>query len=190
MAKKARVLNEKELKRVFGAAALSKNPERNQLILMYSFYAGLRAKEIAALKVGDVVDGDGTIKSQMYLKPDQTKGSDWQVVYLSERIQKATKVFLETKNQYRLDQPLFRSMKTMGYFSADTIGKLLKKLYRDAGFENASSHSGRRTFITNLSEKGVEARVIQELARHAHLTTTQGYIELSVTRLAKAVELL
>lgn len=54
---------------------------------------------------------------------------------------------------------------------------------------NASSHSGRRTFITALSEKGVSVRVIQELARHSDLSTTQRYIDVSVDKLRNAVNL-
>ena len=54
---------------------------------------------------------------------------------------------------------------------------------------NASSHSGRRKFITDLSEKGVSVRVIQELARHRDLATTQRYIDVSVDKLRNAVNL-
>ncbi|WP_443632062.1 tyrosine-type recombinase/integrase [Candidatus Njordibacter sp. Uisw_056] len=38
---------------------------------------------------------------------------------------------------------------------------------------NVSSHSGRRSFITNLSEKVISTRVIQKLARHSSMVTTQ-----------------
>ena len=62
--------------------------------------------------------------------------------------------------------------------------------YQSVGIANASSHSGRRTFITQLSEKGVSVRVIQELARHSSLQTTQRYIDVSVDKLRCAVEVL
>ncbi len=62
------------------------------------------------------------------------------------------------------------------------------KPYANIGM-NASSHSGRRTFITALSEKGVSVRVIQELARHSDLSTTQRYIDVSVDKLRNAVNL-
>ena len=53
-----------------------------------------------------------------------------------------------------------------------------------------SSHSGRRTFITNLSEKGVSTKVIQELARHSSMATTQQYIDVSTDKLQNAVDLI
>ena len=53
---------------------------------------------------------------------------------------------------------------------------------------DCSSHSGRRTFITQLSERGISVRVIQELARHENMTTTQRYIDVSVDKLKNTVE--
>jgi len=60
--------------------------------------------------------------------------------------------------------------------------------YQAAAISNESSHSGRRTFITTLSEKGVSVRVIQALARHSSLATTQRYIDVSADKLRLAVE--
>jgi integrase/recombinase XerD len=55
-----------------------------------------------------------------------------------------------------------------------------RRLYRKLGFADASSHSGRRTFITQVARKiiqcGGSLRDVQELAGHASLATTQGYI--------------
>jgi integrase/recombinase XerD len=49
------------------------------------------------------------------------------------------------------------------------------------GFDGASSHSGRPTFITKAAKRIVGAdgslRDIQELAGHSSLATTQRYIQ-------------
>lgn len=54
-------------------------------------------------------------------------------------------------------------------------------LYAEAGLEGCSSHSGRRTFITNaarlVAKVGGCLRDVQELAGHSALTTTERYIE-------------
>jgi integrase/recombinase XerD len=60
--------------------------------------------------------------------------------------------------------------------------------YQAAAISNESSHLGIRTFITALSEKGVSVRVIQALARHSSLATTQRYIDVSADKLRLAVE--
>jgi len=86
-------------------------------------------------------------------------------------------------------QPLFASQKG-GAFSANTMTQLFLNIYRAAGFENASSHSGRRTFITELASKGVSVRVLAELAGHSSIQTTQGYIDVNPQQISAAVELL
>jgi integrase/recombinase XerD len=55
---------------------------------MVSFYAGLRAKEIAALKLGDVFDDTGAVRDQFILSVDQSKGGQRRTVYLNQRLRK------------------------------------------------------------------------------------------------------
>jgi integrase/recombinase XerD len=85
--------------------------------------------------------------------------------------------------------PLLFSAKGDG-FTAQTIVNLFKRIYQLAGIDGASSHSGRRQFVTNLADKGINARVVQALARHKHLSTTQRYIDINDNKLRAAVELI
>jgi len=86
-----------------------------------------------------------------------------------------------------LDKPLLRSQKG-GAFTALTITQLFARFYDTAGITGASSHSGRRQFITTLAEKQINVRVIQALARHKHLNTTMRYIDINDVKLQNAVE--
>jgi len=52
-----------------------------------------------------------------------------------------------------------------------------------------SSHSGRRTFITTLANKGVSVRLLASLVRHANISTTQRYIDVNDEMKRNAVEL-
>ena len=65
--------------------------------------------------------------------------------------------------------------------------------YRALGFSGASSHSGRRTAITNWARKistvGGSLRDVQMLAGHAALSTTQRYIEGAEEARRRVVEL-
>ena len=63
--------------------------------------------------------------------------------------------------------------------------KPLKRI--DRGDE--ASHSGRRTGLTNLAERGVGVRVLMALAGHSNMATTQRYIDLRPAMLKAAVEL-
>ena len=85
--------------------------------------------------------------------------------------------------------PLFLTqMRTR--FSANTMCQLFLQIYKDCGLKGATSHSGRRTYITKLANAGINVRLLAELAGHKHISTTQRYIDVNDTQLAHAVELL
>ncbi len=86
-----------------------------------------------------------------------------------------------------LDAPLLRTQKRTA-FTPNTLCQWFTNLYRRAGIEGATSHSGRRWFITRLAHAGVSPKVIMTLAGHKHLTTTQRYIEVNDAMLRRAVE--
>ena len=62
-------------------------------------------------------------------------------------------------------------------------------LYAGAGLEGASSHSGRRTFLTNLANKGTAIHILKTLAGHRSISTTAAYLYSSPSQLKAAVEL-
>jgi integrase/recombinase XerD len=62
-------------------------------------------------------------------------------------------------------------------------------MYRAAGVSGASSHSGRRTFITSLAGKGIGVRVLASLAGHRSISITQRYIDVNDDMKRAAVEL-
>jgi integrase len=74
--------------------------------------------------------------------------------------------------------------------TANTLCQLFGQIYALAGIDGASSHSGRRWFITQLAHSGVSAKVIMTLAGHRHLSTTQRYIEVNDQMMKAAVEVL
>ena len=144
---------------------------------------------IAALTVGNVFDEDGNVRSQFILSAAQSKGGQTRTVYLNQRFRKA---LLEYSACIRItdpQRPLFESQKG-GHFSANTMCQLFLDIYKAVGLKDASSHSGRRTYITRLANKGVGVRLLAELAGHSHISTTQRYIDVNAEQLSEAVELL
>ena len=67
---------------------------------------------------------------------------------------------------------------------------LFNRIYKMAGIDGVSSHSDSRQFVTQLADRGINARLVQVLARHKHLSTTQRYIDVNENALRNAVELL
>ena len=67
--------------------------------------------------------------------------------------------------------------------------KLIARFYALAGIKGASSHSGRWQFLTELADKGVNVRVIQVLARHKDIGTTQRHTDYNESQLRNTIEL-
>lgn len=188
--KQAKLLTQPERKRLAAVIDSKRHATRNHTAVALSFYAGLRACEIAALRIGDVFDAEGGVRDTVHLRAAQTKGNEAATVLVNKRLVAQLKRYAA---QYpkRIQQPtaaLIFSAKG-GSFTAQTIVNLFQALYKAAGIAGASSHSGRRQFVTELADKGINARVIQALARHKHLNTTMRYIDLNENKLRAAVEL-
>lgn len=167
---------------------MGQHARRNRLAVLLSHLAGLRAGEIAALRVKDVFNDEGAARDRIHLSPEQTKGKKGRTVYINERLQKEMARFFEGRSGINRNGPLIRSQKG-GHFSATTMVMLFRRIYNDAGLPDAKSHSGRRTFITSLANRGVSVRLIQELAGHSSIQTTQRYIDVNEEMLVKAAEL-
>ena len=187
--RQAQTLNEAQLRRVIHYCRSRRHPVRDQTIVMVSFYAGLRAKEIAALTVGDVFDEVGAVREQFILSAAQSKGGQRRTVYVNQRLRRALAEYGDTIKLSDPQRPLFASQKG-GAFSANTMCQLFLDIYKAVGFKDASSHSGRRTYITRLANKGVGVRLLAALAGHSHISTTQRYIDVNAEQLTAAVELL
>jgi len=184
----AKTLTEKELKRVLTFISVQKHPARNRAMLLITHWSGMRVGEVAALLVSDVVAADGTIKSEIRLLPEQTKGHQARTVFIGERLRKELAVYMATQKNVSQDKHLFRTQKRP-YFTANTLCQYFHLMYKEAGITGASSHSGRRTFITNLASKGVGVRVLMALAGHRNISTTQRYIDVNDEMQRAAVEL-
>lgn len=187
--KQAQVLTEKDMKRAMTQVARSAFPERNRCAMQLSWLAGMRVGELAALSLGDVVDADGKVRSQIQLSAAQTKGDSARTVLLNAQAQAELSIYLQFRKTQNLHDALFRS-RVGKRFSANSLCQVFLRIYDAAGLDRATSHSGRRTFITNLAHKGVNVRVLAALAGHRSISTTQRYIELNENVLRAAVELI
>ena len=187
--RQAQTLTDAQLRRVLHYCRSRRHPLRDETIILTSFYAGLRAIEIAALKYADVYDEQDAVRDQFTLRATQSKGGRTRTVYIGSKLKRALNEYQASIVREREDMPLFPSQKG-GHFSANTMCQLFLDIYKACGLRDASSHSGRRTYITKLANKGVGVRLLAELAGHSHISTTQRYIDVNAEQLKEAVELL
>jgi integrase/recombinase XerD len=190
MSKQAKTLTAQEIRRVLDYIATRKHSTRNRAMLLTMYYAGLRVKECAALRYEDVLDAEGKIRAEIRLTPEQTKGSKAGTVFVSDKLRKELQAYVIAVPAKRITDKLFYSQKRQADgWNSNTLCQFFHHLFKNVGIEGASSHSPRRTLITNLADKGVGVRVLQSIARHANISTTQAYIDVNDAMKRKAIEL-
>jgi len=196
--KQARTLNDNELKLLLLYISTRKYAARDRAIVLLTYWGGMRIGECAALYVKDVLNIDGTVKNEINLTAEQTKGRFARTVVLADKLRKELKDYLLSRFSEKeltavaysslYNKPLFITQKSEG-FSANTLTYTMTMLYKQSGLYGCSSHSGRRTFITKLSSKSVPLKVLMEMVGHRNLQTTQRYIDVTADMKRAAVEL-
>ena len=184
------VLTDQQLKIVFKTilGSGSVHTYRNYLIVILSHLCGLRSKELASLKVSDVMVG-GKVVDSLRLTGSYTKGNKHRDMPLTNpkvisAIEKHMVNLSETRGRFvEPSGPLFKSQKGR-FFSPNSMVHLIKRIYDDAGFRNASSHSGRRKFATTLIEQGADINCVKRLMGHSSIQTTALYFSTHPKRLA------
>ena len=190
MSKQAKTLTAEELRRVLDYVATRKHSTRNRALVLMSFYSGCRVGELSSLTYTDVVDDEGEVRNEIRLKAENTKTKEARIVFVNAKLKKELQQYANTYKPVDTQLKFFYSQKrnSNGY-NANTLTQFFHYLYNRAGVFGASSHSGRRTFITNLANKGVGVRLLASLAGHRNISTTQAYIDVNDDMKRKAVEL-
>lgn len=194
--KQAKTLNKNQIEAVLNYLSARRNPQRNQVIFLLSVKAGLRAKEIALLRWEMLLESDGSLSGQLSLTDDASKGRSGRHIPLNKalraRLDDLLKVYRRVSSFDFTDHVVKteRSQST----SPQAIVNMFSGWYRELGLLGCSSHSGRRTFVTNAAKKittvGGSLRDVQYLAGHSSLQTTERYIEYSEEARRSIVDLI
>jgi integrase/recombinase XerD len=193
---KARVLTAAELKRTLTVARSGRHGARNFALMQCSYRLGLRAKEMAGLRVEDVLAPDGQIREDLLLPANIAKGKKPRTLYLTHPVVRSALTDYLTQRRsregglYNVRAPLFMSQQGCA-FSPNTMQQLFHRMYRAAGIDGARSHSGRRWFATELISKGVDLKAVSVLMGHSSVAMTARYADDNPVRLRRiAAELL
>ena len=174
-------------------------PDRNRVIVLLAFKAGLRAKEVGGVTWGMLTDAEGELKNTVALENLATKGNSGREIPLHKQLRDALAVLL---GQARSRGPVgpndfvvtFRRGSSDLVTRSNTVQFLFKDWFRRLGFERASSHSGRRTFITTAArrifEVGGSLVDVQRLAGHSSVSLTQLYVDTDADAQRKVIALI
>ena len=189
LTKQAKTLCKSQVALLFMMLKGTRYPLRNKVIALLSIKAGLRAKEIANLTWAMVTDAQGQLSGAIHLRNTASKGKSGRVIPLNKELKAALQALQKKAGPSTYVITTERSEQ----FSSAAIVNLFAAWYRTIGLQGCSSHSGRRTFITNaarnISAVGGSLRDVQVLAGHKALSTTQRYIEADAAAQKRVVDL-
>ncbi len=194
--KQAKILTNKQQELLLTYLDNSRYPLRNKVMLFLSFKAGLRAKEIAEITWSMVCNAEGKIGTEINLTNKASKGKySGRIIPLQKQLKNFLEMLLQQKSKdinFSLERHIIDSER--GYkTSSQAIVNWFYALYKSVGIEGCSSHSGRRTFITNAAKNislvGGSINDVRLLAGHTSLATTQRYIEYNTNAHKRVVEL-
>ena len=184
----AKTLTPAEIEQVLTYIGTLQFPLRNRVMLMTGLWSGMRVGEIASLTLGDVRNKDSSIRAEVRLTAEQTKGRQPRTVFVPQKLQNELAAYLAHSGELPDGYPLFVTCGGFA-FSANVMAQHFHYLFKRAGIAGASSHSMRRSFITNLATKGIGVRVLASLAGHRSIAVTQKYIDVNDDMMRNAVEL-
>lgn len=194
--KQAKILNDKQQNLTMAHLETTRYPLRNKIIFLLSFKEGLRAKEISKLAWGMVCNSDGKIADVINLSNNASKGKySGRIIPLHKELKILLADLLAEKQKdeyFSLDKPIITTERGE-HTTPQVIVNFFYNLYKTIGFNGCSSHSGRRTFITNaakhISLVGGTLNDVRLLAGHSSLATTQRYIAYDTEAQRKIVEM-
>jgi integrase len=188
LGKSAKVLNDKQVAALLRfVESDTRRPVRNRVVVLLSYKAGFRAKEIAMLRWSMVTDTEGALIDSISLPNTASKGKrGGRVLPMHSDLRIALEALYEEESAKGRRTPdgfvvVLKQGSTDAITRANSVVFLFKSWYASLGFDGASSHSGRRTFITKaarkVSEVGGSLRDVQSLAGHASIAITQRYVD-------------
>lgn len=175
----AKVLEPGDVRRLLEHVERFRYPQRDEVIVLLSFNAGLRACEIAGLDWDMVLTTNGKVSDTMMICRGIAKFGTNRRLPLNPQLKRALGKLHKALGK-PASGPIIRSERD-GHMTARSIVNWFGQRYGELGLTGCSSHSGRRTFITKaarvLARSGGSLRDVQELAGHRAITTTERYIE-------------
>ena len=186
----AKTLSKAELKQLLDVTnSCSRYPLRDSTMLLFTHLCGLRVGEVAALRFDDILDANGTVRDEMTLDAARTKSKRARKIFLPKQMQRQLQAYVNslTKRHSTVICSLHKRVHTL---VQTLLHSTLQRLYARAGISGATSHSGRRTWLTALSQKGVSVFVLADMAGHRSIQTTQRYVTVNDEMKRNAAELI
>jgi integrase/recombinase XerD len=184
MAGQARILSSKEIGGIFKVLPTA----RDKALFAIGIYTGLRVGEIVSLRTDQLFSDAGNVRHVLKVKRTKKKNTVFNDIPVHPKLKNALSNY---RNDVELGAWLFPSeASSTGHLTRAQAHNILTAAFETMGLEDASTHSMRRTCLTNMSRAGVPLRTIQEISGHASLSDLQAYLAVDPDDKRRAINLL
>lgn len=179
----AKILTQSEIELLF-TDGFTLNPPRDRAIFAICLYTACRINECVTLQVKDVYDRLLQVRSEILIRKPNTKGKlATRTIPVIDDLKRRLEQYSPPKSGY-----LFPGQKgKREYLHPDSAAWILREACERVGLEGVSTHSFRRTALTQLSNAGIPLRVIQEISGHRTLDELYKYLEVREEQVRGAV---
>lgn len=180
----AKILSQAELHLLFSKGFVKL---RDRVLFAVCLYTACRIGEAVQLKTADAYDRRGRVRESINIRKSTTKGKlDTRTIPTSPDLKRHLEAYKPPRNNLYLF-PAKPNNHTTRHLNPDSAGKILASACQRIGLEGVSTHSFRRTALTEMSNAGIPLRVIQEISGHRTLDELYKYLEVKPEQVRGAV---
>ena len=169
---RAKVLTQSEIQLIFSHGL---DNDRDRALFGVCLFSACRIRECCTLFTQDIYTPKGNVRPRLVIRKSNTKGK---LATRSIPVIEDLRRLLSEYYPLAGDDYLFPG-RSDGHISEDSAARILRGACKQAGIMGASTHSFRRTGLTQMSNAGIPLRVIQEISGHRNLEQLQRYLEVT-----------
>jgi integrase/recombinase XerD len=182
----AKILTQEEIELLFNDGLQA---DRDRALFGICLYAACRVAEACSLKVIDVFTPANAIRSSMVIRKGNTKGKlGTRTIPIIQDLRLLLETYKHPQHPYLF--PSRHLNHRWKHMNPEAASHLFQEACERAGIIGASTHSLRRTALTQMSNAGIPLRVIQEISGHRNLEQLQKYLEVRPDQVRGAVSAL
>ncbi len=178
---RAKILTQSEIQLLF-SSGLDNN--RSRALFGICLYTACRINEACTIRTVDVYDTTLRVRTELTIRKGNTKGK---LATRSIPVIEDLRLLLTNYSPPQASAYLFPGRHGLRHINPDSAARILREACSRVGIEGVSTHSFRRTALTQMSDAGIPLRIIQEVSGHRTLTELQKYLEVTQSQVRGAV---
>lgn len=183
----AKILTTDEIQLLF-SQGFTVNPPRDRALFAVCLYTACRISEAVTLKKRDVYDLKGSVRPEIIIRKGNTKGKlATRTIPVLEDLRVKLEAYTPRNDSIYLFPGNEKHSRATTHLHRDSAIWLLNQACKRVGIEGVSTHSFRRTALTQMSNAGIPLRIIQEISGHRTLDELYKYLEVKPEQVKGAI---